>query len=430
MAPAPVEVRIERLSKLGEGVGVHEGHTVFVDGALPGERVRVSLAQDGKVLRGALEEVLERSPVRRDALRACAVSDRCGGCDWLHVDEEAQRQAKQEIVLSALEHLGRIPRGELEVLPLRASPRAMGYRRRAVMHFSGGRLAYFGRKSHEAVAIDRCPALVAPLEALPEALTRALAPMAKDAEEVHLLAEGERVAVAVLLKGAVKDKHREAGRAALRSAELAGLVLAPKEGSAELLGQPVLKGDAPLAPGVPLYTRPDAFAQANAEANEGLVAAAVELLAPREADRALELYCGNGNFTFALARRVAAVVAVESARTSLELARRSAREAHVSNARFVEGDSKKVAEGLAAEGQRFDVLLADPPRAGAKGIGGWASRLGARSVVYVACDPASLARDAAELKACGFTPRRLQVVDMFPQTRHVEAVMSFTRERA
>jgi 23S rRNA (uracil1939-C5)-methyltransferase len=225
----------------------------------------------------------------------------------------------------------------------------------------------------------------------------------------------------------VKDKHREVAKAALRSAGLAGLVLVPKEGTPELLGNPVLRAPAPLAPEVPLYGRPDAFAQANAEGTAGLVGEAVALLGARPTDRALELYCGNGNFTFALAKRCAQVVAVESGRVSLELARRSAREAHLSNVRFIEGDSRKMTEGLIAEGQRFDVLLADPPRAGARGIGGWARKLGVRTVVYVACDPASLSRDAAELSASGYGPRTLRVVDMFPQTRHVEAVMSFTR---
>jgi 23S rRNA (uracil1939-C5)-methyltransferase len=400
-------------------VATHQGRTVFVAGAFPGERVQVEIEPTGKVLRGSLLEVLEPSPKRRASF--CPVSDRCGGCDWIDLDEEAQRSARQEIVLSALEHLGGLPRDAVEVSPIRLSSRARGYRRRAVLHPSGGALAYFGRRSHERVPIDRCPALVPALEALPGELA---AHLPKDVTEVHLLAEGDAVSVALLLSGPVRERHRRP----LPIPSIQGVVLVPKEGPPELVGKPVLRTPAPLAPGRWLYARPDAFAQANAEGNAELVAAAMELLAPERQDRALELYCGNGNFTFALAARVATVVAVESARVSLELARRSAREAGLSSIRFVEGDSRKVCEGLSAEGTKFDVLLLDPPRAGAKGVGAWAAALGVRRVCYVACDPASLARDAAELRASGFRPERLTTVDMFPQTRHVEAVMSFRRE--
>ncbi|HLL55232.1 MAG TPA: TRAM domain-containing protein, partial [Myxococcaceae bacterium] len=167
------ELTIDRLSQLGEGVGTHQGRTVFVQGALPGERVRVRLEPDGKVLRGELLEVLERSPQRRDPLSLCAVSDRCGGCDWLHLDEGAQRDAKREVVLSSLEHLGGVRRESLEVLPVLVSPQPFGYRRRAVLHFAGDRLAFYGRRSHEQVVVVRCPALVGPLAELPSGLVEA-----------------------------------------------------------------------------------------------------------------------------------------------------------------------------------------------------------------------------------------------------------------
>jgi 23S rRNA (uracil1939-C5)-methyltransferase len=252
-------------------------------------------------------------------------------------------------------------------------------------------------------------------------------------------------------------------------------VLTPKEGSAVSFGHPVLKTTAPLRPEVPLYFRPDGFAQANEAANAELVRAAMVLTAgidgrsderrpagvisapignggaaavdgtgtaasaPVGGDRAssqdeaaltgrvLELYSGNGNFTFALAARAREVLAVESGAVSVELARRSAREATLSNVRFIQGDTRKVVDGLVKEGQRFEVLFLDPPRTGAKGCDQWARALEVSRVVYVACDPAALARDAKALKAAGFRPEALRIVDMFPQTRHVEAVLSFSR---
>ncbi len=427
MAPwpdTPIELTIERLGQLGEGVGSYEGRTVFVPGAFPGERVRVRLEQEGKVVRGhLLGDVLAASPDRRPS--PCGLSARCGGCDWLELAEPAQRAAKQEIVLSALEHLGRLKRDSFAVRPLLVAPRDFGYRRRAVLHFLKEDLAYFGRRSHDRVPVSECAALVPVLAGLPGKLGPLLKPVSRDAEELHLLAEGPKASFAVLLKGQATPRHVEACETAVRTLRLEGAVLVPKEGSPRIIGKPALRSVLPLRPEVPLYLRPDAFAQAHAEANVGLVTSAVYELAPRETDSVLELYSGNGNFTFPLAASAASVLGVESSPASVELAQRSTREGGVSNVRFVQGDARKVCEGLIREGKRFDLALADPPRTGAPGLARWLKALGVRRVVYVACDPGSLARDAAGLVEAGYKPLALQVVDMFPQTHHVESVMSF-----
>lgn len=173
--------------------------------------------------------------------------------------------------------------------------------------------------------------------------------------------------------------------------------------------------------------RPDAFAQANAEVNDALVAHAIAELDAGPDDAALELYSGNGNFTFPLAAAAGSVLAVESSTVSLALAQQAARKQGFTNIRFAQGDCEKFAKGLVKEGQRFERLLLDPPRAGAPGVGEWASKLLVSRVVYVACDPGALARDAAELLAQGFEPGSVRLFDLFPQTRHVEVVMSFSR---
>ncbi|RKH67076.1 class I SAM-dependent RNA methyltransferase [Corallococcus interemptor] len=423
---SPIELTIERLGQLGEGVAQWEGRTVFVPGAFPGDTVRVRLEVQGKVVRGLLGQVLtdgaERVPSR------CVYSDACGGCDWLELSVPAQRSAKQEIVLSTLEHLGRLKRTDFTVRPLMVAPRDWGYRRRAVLHGAGkGALGYFGRRTHERIPVDVCPALTPVLTALPGKLAPLLKPLAKDTEEVLLLAEGDKAAFAVNMSGQVTARHQEAAEAAVRALRLEGAVLVPKEGSARLIGRPVLRSLSPLRPEVPVYLRPDAFAQAHAEANVGLVTAALYELGAKETDSVLELYSGNGNFTFPLAGTAGSVLGVESSPVGVDLAQRSAREGSVANVRFVQGDARKVCDGLVAEGRSFDLCLADPPRAGAPGLAKWMRALNVRRVVYVACDPASLARDAAGLVEAGYKPVALQVVDMFPQTHHVEAVMSFER---
>ncbi|MFY2561263.1 class I SAM-dependent RNA methyltransferase [Corallococcus terminator] len=422
----PVSLTIDRLGQLGEGVASWQGRTVFIPGAFPGDTVRVHLETQGRVLRGLLREVVSPGPDRRVA--PCSLASECGGCDWLGLAESAQRSAKQEIVLSTLEHLGHLRREDFTVRPLLVAPRDWGYRRRAVLHPAGkGALGYFSRRSHERLAVSECGALTPVLTALPGKLAPLLKPLAKDTEEVLLLAEGDKAAFAVNLTGQVSARHVEAAEAAVRALRLEGAVLVPKEGSPRVLGKPALRSYSPLRPEVPLYLRPDSFAQAHAEANVGLVTSAIFELAARDEDSVLELYSGNGNFTFPLAAGAASVLGVESSPVGVALAQRSALEAGVGNVRFVQGDARKVCDGLVSEGRRFDVCLADPPRAGAPGLAKWMVALGIRRVVYVACDPASLARDAAGLVAAGYKPQALQVVDMFPQTHHVEAVMSFER---
>ena len=414
-----LELSIERLSKSGDGVAQVGGRAVFVSGALPGETVLAEVVESGKALRGELQAVLVPSPARRAP--ACPLADSCGGCDWLHVDEAVQLAQKQEIVLSALEHVGGLDRGALALLPTVASPRRLGSRRRAVLHQANGRLGFFGRRSHTRVEVNRCPALTAPLESLPGELADALGPAAKDLEEVHLLESRGRVTVSLHLKGAPKPRHQALLEGLVRQGRVVGAVLVPgARGAVTTYGQATLEEDGVLL-------RPDGFAQANAEVNALLVKAAVEALGLTGAEAVLELYAGNGNFTFALASQAKEVVAVESTPISVQLAQQVARSRALAHVRFVQGDAEKVTQGLLRESKRFDRLLLDPPRTGAQGVGTWASRLLVSRVVYVACDPAALARDAAALLDEGYRPVSLQLFDLFPQTRHIEALFTCAR---
>lgn len=415
-----LELSIERLSKSGDGVAEVAGRAVFVPGTVPGDRVLAEVFEQGKAMRGEVLEVLNPGPGRRSPI--CPLADRCGGCDWMHLTEDVQHEHKQQIVISALEHLGGVAPDAYELLPFVFSPMPYNSRRRAVLHPVKGRLGFFGKRSHTHVEVDLCPALTPPLESLPGELADALGTALKDVDEVHLLEVGGQISFAVLAKGALRPKHREAAQALIRDEVVAGVVLVPGAGK----GSPELHGAAVLEEDGVLY-RPDAFAQANADVNRPLVEHAVAQLQAGPDDAVLELYSGNGNFTFPLAASAASVLAVESSTVSLGLAQQGARKLGFTNIRFVQGDCEKFANGLVKESKRFQRLLLDPPRTGAPGVGAWASRLLVSRVVYVACDPAALARDAAELVANGFTPTTVRLFNLFPQTRHIEVVMAFSR---
>jgi 23S rRNA (uracil1939-C5)-methyltransferase len=417
----PIDVDVDRLSAEGEGVVAWKGRALFVPGALAGERVRVVPRPEGRVQRGRLVEVLRPSADR--IAPGCPLAGVCGGCDWLHLDPEAQQRERERAVRAALERLGRLDLSTVAWLPTLAAG-YLGTRRRADLHWTGSSLGYLHRRSHEPVAVEHCPALVGPLAALPGRLTPLLRPLGGGLRAVRLLAEGDRVSAALELAGAVKPRSREVALAVVR-AGVRGVALVPERGPTEDVGRPTLRSPAPLRPEVSLLLRPEAFAQSHAGAMPLLVERALELLRPAPGESALELYAGNGAFTFALAGRAASVLAVESSAQSVQLAVTASTEARVGNLRFVQGDAEKVSRGLVKEGRRFDLLLVDPPRTGAPGIGPVAQGLGVRRLVYVACDAGALARDAAGLTAAGYGLRALQLVDMFPGTHHSETLAAF-----
>jgi 23S rRNA (uracil1939-C5)-methyltransferase len=207
-----------------------------------------------------------------------------------------------------------------------------------------------------------------------------------------------------------------------------------------LVGQPVLRHQRlPADPSAGLCrSRPDVFQQANRGANALLVRTVLELLAP-EGEEVLELFCGSGNFTGPLVDRARAVSAVEQQGPALELARADLGGGRV---RFFAGDALKLAQAFAREGAqaarrgaggpagRFGAVLLDPPREGAKGIGPVLRDLGAPRVVYVSCDPATLARDLRGCVEAGLQVEVVQAIDLFPQTHHVETVVLLSNPEA
>jgi 23S rRNA (uracil1939-C5)-methyltransferase len=428
-------LQIDELAPGGEGLGHADGRSVFVPFTAPGDRVAVEVAAgdgaEGGAIHAELLEVLTEGPARQAV--PCPhfgpAGHRCGGCEWLHAVPLVQLAAKARAVRQALRRIGRLEPDAYRWLPPLASPEALEYRSRARFHLDRGegRLVFFQRRSHRPVPLERCHLLAPGLERLRAALGPALLQAGLAPRQVALeWSEHQGGGAALLVLASASERERRRAEALLAAVpELSGLVLQAEGAPAVLLGDPVLRHE--RVPGRPAAglcrSRPDVFQQANRRANAMLVEAAVALVAP-EGEEVLELYCGAGNFTGPLAERARHVSAIEQQGPALDLARADLAGGRV---RFFAGDALAVARAFARErgdgARRFGAALLDPPRQGAKGIGPALRDLGVPRAVYVSCDPATLARDVKGCVEAGYRVDAVQVVDLFPQTHHVEAVV-------
>lgn len=377
-------LHIESLAAGGDGVARGaDGRVVFVPATAPGDRVRVRIEKSrSSFARGRVVALLEPGPARVEA--RCPAFGRCGGCAWQHVDYAAQLEAKRRILADALSRIGGIPLADTP--PFTGSPRPYGYRLRARLRVEGGRVGYRLKASHALCAVDSCPVLLPELEArLGELAARAPSP----GGDWELSAAGGQVRVAALSAG---------------------------EGEGHPLELEVAGERLRFSTGV--------FAQANALLLDVLVDRVVEAVGAGE--KLVELFAGVGLFTLPLARRFPDVVAVEGSRAAARDLGENLASAGLDGVRVLHRRVEDADRDLA--GLRPDVVLLDPPRVGL-GAGGveLLARLDPGRVVYLSCDPATLARDLKALRGHGYGLVRVEGFDLFPQTPHVEALAVLER---
>ena len=437
-APAAAEEsgEVAGLTHLGEGV-VRGGKTVFVAGALPGERIRFRRTRrhrqhdDGELL-----EVLTPSAAR--VAPRCPHFGVCGGCLLQHLDGAAQLAAKEAELRDNLERLARVaPRRWLAPLP---GP-LWGYRRRArlgvkFVHKKGRVLVGFRERSAPYIAeLTRCEVLAAPAGGLLAPLAALIGTLSVREQlpqiEVAVADNATALVLRVLVPPPDEDRARLASFAATHGVRLLLQPAGPE--SAHELGPagPPLEYALP-AFGVTLEFSPTDFVQVNARVNEALVARALELLEVDGASRVLDLFCGLGNFTLPLARRAAHVTGVEGEAALVARARGNARRNAIANAEFQRADlTRAEEEGAPWLHGRYTHVLLDPPRSGAAELLAPLARLKPGRLLYISCHPGSLARDLGVLvHEHGMTLEAAGVVDMFPHTAHLESLALLSAARA
>jgi 23S rRNA (uracil1939-C5)-methyltransferase len=436
----PETARIESVTHDGRGIAALPGKKVFVAGALPGETVSFRRRKRRRNFDEAeLLEVLEASDERIEP--RCAVYGTCGGCSLQHTSDEAQRDIKHKALADNLERTGKVePQRWLDPIYDDGEDGSWHYRRRARLAvkevFGKGRVLVGFRERHAPYLTDmhRCEVLAKPVDSLIDPLSELIGKLSISKRLPQIEVAVADNAVALLLR--VLDPPTEKDQEELKA-------FAIEHGVRVLLQPGGLDTVTPFWPEPPLeplhYALPEFdvtinfetsdFVQVNGRVNQRMVAEAIRLLEIGEGDRVLDLFCGIGNFSLPMARRAQHVLGVEGESHLVQRARDNAQLNNIDNCEFRGADLDKVdgSESWLRDG--WDRVLLDPARAGAAAVASVMSKIGAKRIVYVSCNPGTLARDAATLVAdAGYTLEAAGIIDMFPHTGHVESLAVFQKD--
>lgn len=405
------ELELTDMAHGGSALGRHEGRVIFVPYTIPGEIVRVQLSEEHtRWARADLLEVVRPSPHRVDPPCPYFGPDKCGGCQFQHIDYEGQVKFKREVVADQLARIGKL---EVAVEEAIGAAQPWDYRNHVQFHVTDeGYLGFLTTDTHNIIPIEDC--LI--IDPLLDELWTAFDMRWPELYRLSLRcgsATGDRMAIFELEE--YEDFDIEVDFPV-------SCVLLMPDGEAV-----VLMGDTSLVEyvaGREYRISAGSFFQVNTAGAEALVALVEELLQPADGDTLLDLYCGVGLLGLALADRVGRVVGVESdASAAADFVANAGGLGHVE---LMEGEAQSVLGSV--EGP-VDLVVLDPPRSGAgERVMAEMARLGPRRIAYVSCDPATLARDARHLVDAGYRLEIVQPVDLFPQTFHIESVNLFVRQ--
>ena len=436
-------VYITGYSADGLGVARIDGQVVFVHGGVRGERCAVRIL---KVLKktafARVEEILERSPARREP--DCPHFPACGGCSFRHISYEEELEAKRQRVEDALRRIGGV---DVRVEEILASPEVEGYRNKSQFPVSPqGRAGFYRARSHDVVPALDCrlqsPQANAAARAVEEYLREFSVPAYDErtckglVRHIYVRTNQKGHALVCLVVNGDSLPCEEALVDRIRTAcpGTVGVVLNCNwrdtnvilgEGYRTLWGEDTLED---TLCGLRFKLSVPAFYQVNRRQAERLYGIAVEFAGLTGRETVLDLYCGAGTITLVMAQHAMKVIGAEIIPEAIANARENADMNGMENLQFFQGDAGEVAAMLAAEDLQPDVIVVDPPR---KGLGGEVvaaiAAMGPERVVYVSCDPGTLARDVRRLAEVGYKAKRVVAADMFPGTVHVETVVLLSK---
>ena len=446
-----MELEITGLGSAGEGVGRFRDIAVFVPGALPGEKVTATAAVIKKsFIIGGLKEILNPSPDR--VVPACPVYEACGGCQLQHLSYEAELKEKQEQVKAALERIGHLH--DIKVMPAIGSEHPLYYRNKMQFPVAGksGRLQIgcFALNTHRVIDVTDC--------CIQKQKNNEIAAVVRAWMKQYKIMPYDED------KGTGTVRHIM-GRVGVHTGEIMVCLVTAQENVPHL--KELVKMLKAAVPGVKSVVQnvnkrttnvilgektrliagsltikdkigalkfnisAQSFFQVNSEQAEKLYNTALEFAGLNGTETVVDLYCGTGTITLFMAQKAKQVLGIEIVPSAIRDAKKNAQANHIENADFLLGDAAVEMPKLAAGGMHPDVVVLDPPRAGCEErVLAAIAKVKPERVVYVSCNPATLARDLAYMREHGFAIRKVQPCDMFSRTHHVETVVLLTKQKA
>ena len=430
--PKTYELEIESLSHEGRGIAHLEEKVIFVSGALPGEKVIADRTfSRAKFEEADVKEVLK--PADNRISPKCEVFGICGGCSFQHLSSEDQIEAKGNWLKDAFAGQAKIePKHWLDPLQVES----WGYRRKArlgVRYVAKKEKVLVGfreKKSSFITNMNRC-------EVLHPSLGNHLEDLAHCIEQLSVRSQVPQIEVAIAEKDTVLIlRHLEPLTAKdeqilLDCARELNITWYTQSGGLDTvkpLDQPVVLTYSHPDHDIEMEFLPTDFTQVNFKLNQKMINLALDMLELNDEDEVIDLFCGLGNFTLPIAKHAKHVVGVEGDLGLIERAKYNAEKNNISNADFYKADLFQEVEGFEwFRGKTYNKALIDPARTGAIEIVELLPKLGVERLVYVSCNPATLARDTAKLIELGYKLDTAGVMDMFPQTAHVESIALFTK---
>lgn len=415
-----ITVTVSSLDPFGQGVARHNGKALFINGLLPDESAEVTLTEDKKqYARGQVKRRLTTSSERETP--RCPHFGVCGGCQQQHAAVALQQRSKREALNRLMKHdVDDVISGE-----------PWGYRRRARLSVNYQpktqklQMGFRKANSNDIVEVVQCPVLVPNLEALLPTVRECLESLKgkRQLGHVELVSADNGPLMVLRHTAALSDEDKEKLERFSHSSGVA-LYLAPES---EILER--VTGEEPWysSDGLRLTFSPRDFIQVNDGVNQQMVATALSWLDVQSTDRVLDLFCGMGNFTLPLTTRAQSVVGVEGVPALVAKGRENAALNHLENVTFFHENLEEDVTLQAWAKHGFDKVLLDPARAGAPGVMQHVIKLAPTRVVYVSCNPATLARDSEALLNAGYQIQRMAMLDMFPHTGHQESMVLFER---
>ena len=444
-----IELRIDSLGSEGQGVGRYEGMAVFVPFALPNELVKAHIIKVAKNYAvGKLIKVIEPSKVRREP--RCSSFTRCGGCNLMHMDYAAQLEYKRDLVENAFARIAKIEGVHVENTIGMDEP--YHYRNKAAFPFAmvDGRMCFgfFAPRSHRLIPIDGCFIEQEPLYNVASAVhcwaeENEIQPYDEETGSgtirhvvSRITTSGDIMAV-IVTKGKPKKLNKLVDMLKERCEGIKSIILNRNDEDTNVIfgrSYETLWGEDSLTEnlcGFEFSVSAASFLQVNPVQTECLYAQVEAFLPEKDGFEAIDVYCGTGTISMILSKRAKHVTGIENIKPAVEDAARNAERNGAGNADFICADAAEALPELIEKGTRPDVIVIDPPRKGCdKAVLNAITGSAVQRVIYVSCDPATLARDVRILVDGGYSIQKVQPIDMFPQTAHVETVCLLSKLNA